>query len=53
LFNSWKIVVDSVSQSICEGLKDIDAQAIAQELASIALETVIPGIKAYYPSFWW
>jgi len=28
-------------------------QATAQELASIALETVIPGIKTYYPSFRW
>ena len=53
MFNSWDIVINSVSQSICEGLKDIDVQATAQELASIALETVILGIKAYYPSFRW
>ncbi|KIM69880.1 hypothetical protein SCLCIDRAFT_102259 [Scleroderma citrinum Foug A] len=40
--------------SICEGLKDIDTQSTAHELASIALETVAPRIKAYFPQFaWW
>ncbi|KIM55288.1 hypothetical protein SCLCIDRAFT_134941, partial [Scleroderma citrinum Foug A] len=39
--------------SICEGLKDIDAQSTAYELASIALCTVVLCIKVYYPSFRW
>ena len=35
-------------------MKDIDAQSTAHELASIALETVAPCIKAYFPRFaWW
>ncbi|KIK77834.1 hypothetical protein PAXRUDRAFT_17241 [Paxillus rubicundulus Ve08.2h10] len=37
--------------SICEGLKDIDVMSMAFELATIALETVVPRIKAYYPQF--
>ncbi|KIK78265.1 hypothetical protein PAXRUDRAFT_164433 [Paxillus rubicundulus Ve08.2h10] len=40
-------------QSICEGLKDIDVMSTAFELATIALETVIPRIKAYYPQVHW
>ncbi|KAL4077213.1 hypothetical protein V8B97DRAFT_2004106 [Scleroderma yunnanense] len=39
--------------SICKGLKDIDAQSTAHELVSIALGTVVPCIKAYYPWFEW
>lgn len=34
-------------------MKDIDAQSTAYQLASIALCTVVPRIKAYYPSFGW
>ena len=34
-------------------MKDIDAQSTAHELASIALETVTPRIKAYFPWFAW
>ncbi|KAI6004803.1 hypothetical protein EDD15DRAFT_2359683 [Pisolithus albus] len=39
--------------SICEGLKDVDALSTARELAGIALETLIPRIKAYSPQFYW
>lgn len=39
--------------NICEGLKEIDAQSTAPELAAVALETVVPRIKAYCPKFSW
>ncbi|KAL4064535.1 hypothetical protein J3A83DRAFT_4191255 [Scleroderma citrinum] len=40
-------------ESICEGMKDIDALSTAAELASIALKMVVPWIKAYDPLFQW
>ncbi|KAI6016397.1 hypothetical protein BKA83DRAFT_4498028 [Pisolithus microcarpus] len=43
----------NVINNICEGLKEIDAQSTALELAAIALETVVPRIKAYCPEFSW
>ncbi|KAI6003924.1 hypothetical protein EDD15DRAFT_2360189 [Pisolithus albus] len=39
--------------NICEGLKEIDAQSTAPELAYLALQTVVPRIKAYCPEFSW
>ncbi|KAI5988557.1 hypothetical protein EDD15DRAFT_2371224 [Pisolithus albus] len=39
--------------SICEGVKDIDALSTARELAVIALETLIPRVKAFFPQFHW
>ncbi|KAI6005573.1 hypothetical protein EDD15DRAFT_2358723 [Pisolithus albus] len=43
----------NVINNICEGLKEIDAQSMAPELVAIALETVVPRIKAYCPEFSW
>ena len=47
------MIINSCLQSICKGLKDINAESTAKELASIAFEMVVPCIKAYYPSFQW
>ncbi|KAI5989938.1 hypothetical protein EDD15DRAFT_2198291 [Pisolithus albus] len=44
---------NQAQQSICEGLKDIDALSMAHELAVIALDTLVPCIKAYFPQFRW
>jgi len=35
-------------------LNDVDAQSSAQELASMALKTIVPQIMSYNPKFpWW
>ena len=47
------MIINSRLQSICEGRKDIDSKSTAKELASVAFETVVPCIRAYYPSFQW
>ena len=47
------MTINSCLQSICEGRKDINSESTAKELASVAFETVVPCIKAYYPSFQW
>ncbi|KAI6163399.1 hypothetical protein EDD17DRAFT_1507387 [Pisolithus thermaeus] len=39
--------------SICKGVKDIDALSTACKLVAIALDALIPCIKAFFPQFHW
>ncbi|KAH0826502.1 hypothetical protein J3R83DRAFT_5507 [Lanmaoa asiatica] len=39
--------------SICEGIKDIDAQTPARDLAAMSLKLIVPQITAYDPQFPW
>ncbi|KAI6167714.1 hypothetical protein EDD17DRAFT_858114 [Pisolithus thermaeus] len=39
--------------NICEGKKDIDALISAHDLVPIALDTIIPKVKRFCPSFPW
>ncbi|KIO09184.1 hypothetical protein M404DRAFT_99929, partial [Pisolithus tinctorius Marx 270] len=40
--------------NICEGKKDIDATISAQDLVTVALETIVPKVKTFCPTFpWW
>lgn len=39
--------------NICEGQKDIDARISAQELVPIALDTIIPKVKMFCPTYPW
>ncbi|KAG9310695.1 hypothetical protein JVU11DRAFT_9289 [Chiua virens] len=47
------IKLNAILKSICEGLKDIPAIAPAAELVAMALEMIMPRIKAYDPRFAW
>ena len=44
---------DGAVQNICEGKKDIDALITADGLVTISLETIIPKVKMFCPSFPW
>ncbi|KAI5991632.1 hypothetical protein EDD15DRAFT_2368972 [Pisolithus albus] len=39
--------------NICEGKKDIDALILAHDLVPIALDTIIPKVKRFCPTFAW
>ena len=44
---------DYVTQNICEGKKDIDAKITADDLVTIAHDTINPKIEAFCPTFPW